>query len=190
MGVAGSHCPVLASLFRDLSRAHLLLSVLLLPFLSLFFPLFLPRPLSFPFYPFFQCSSFSRFLSASLFLLFCVSALFFHPLASVRRFFLRNLSPFLHQAGEDPLARGHSRVRWSSLFTAAVSTASSIVARTPALSRGGPHWRVDGGGRRIGSGGRGTRVAGRLQPARWGEAARRDERRVRERNKISEEEGG
>lgn len=34
------------------------------------------------------------------------------------------------------------------------------------------------------------RVAGRLEPARWGEAARRDERRVRERNKISGEEGG
>lgn len=70
----------------------------------------------------------------------------------------------------------------------AISIASSIVARTPALSRGSPHWRVDGGGRGIENGGQGdegafSQFGGVRQLARG-------ERRVRERNKISVEGGG
>lgn len=44
----------------------------------------------------------------SLFLLSCVSALF-HPLASVRRFFRRNLSLFLRRAGEEILSPSRPR---------------------------------------------------------------------------------
>lgn len=146
-------------------RAHLFLpSVLLLrflfPSLSLSsFLFFFLASLSFPFYPFFRCFSFSHFLSASLSLShstflrlrsFPPSRFRSQTLSPQSSF---SLSPSSGRRSSRPLARGHSRVRWSSLFTAAVSTASSIVARTPALSRGAPHWRVDGGGRGIGSGG-------------------------------------
>lgn len=151
MGVAASHCPVLASLFRDLVRTFSFLSSCCFPFslsLELFFPLFLSslsRSHSILFFSMF----FLLVLSAFLFLFFSVSALF-RRLASILRLFLSLSS---ERRFSRPLAHGYSRVRWFSLFTAAVSTASSIVARTPALSRGSPHWRVDGGGRGIGSGG-------------------------------------
>lgn len=140
-------------------RAHLLLpSVLLLPFLffDLSFPLFL--------------SGLSRshsilFFSMFLFLIlsFRLSRFTFLRLHSFppSRFRLQTLlSSSSGKRSSRPLARGYSRVRWSSLFTATVSTASSIVARTPALSRGGPHWRVDGGGRGIGSEGNQAPSAG------------------------------
>lgn len=164
----------------------------LLPALPASSPLFFSLLLSLRFLPFFsRCFSFSPFLSAS-----SVSP-FLHPrLSSVislpRACFSLRSSHSRGRTGEEAAflsLAATPRVRWSSHFAAAVSTVSSIVARTPALSRGGPHWRVDGGGHGIGSAGRGRGQPGAF--SRHGGVRRlaRGERRVRERNKISVEGG-
>lgn len=162
-------------------RAHLFLpSVLLLrflfPSLSLSsFLFFFLASLSFPFYPFFRCFSFSHFLSASLSLtlLFSVSALF-RPLASVRRLFLHNpLSLFLRRAREDPLALSPAATRES---VGPLSSPRLSLQRLPLWLAHLPCRGVPLIGVSMAEGaGLGAGDEGRGQPGafnRWGEAAR------------------
>lgn len=183
-------------------RAHLFLpSVLplrfLFPSLSLFFSLFLSGlSLSFPFYPFFRCFSFSHFLSASLSLslslyfspspLFSALSLPFADSFSTI-FFLsfsvereKILSPSRPRPLASPLVLSLHRGCLYSVFHCGSHTCP--VAGCPSLAC---RWR------RARDWERGMRDEGSRVPSTGGvRRLARGERRVRERNKISKEGGG
>lgn len=160
MGVATAHCPVLPlSLALSCTSSR---SFRLAPFLSsfslclscpfAFFSISILLPLSFSLHAFFsrRCSL-SSFLSVPVSSHFCPSSLsfslsLFRPLASVRELFRAIFSFSVAREKHRSLSRSRLLAGPSILsLHAAISIASSIMARTPALSRGSPHWRVDGG---------------------------------------------
>lgn len=107
-------------------------------------------------------------------------------------FFLLSFSVSLSFRKRTSCVLSSSFAHWYFLFLARLSLQRLPLwpVHLPALSRGGPHWRVDGGERGIGS----KETGGRGQPGaftRLGRVRRlaHGERRVRERNKISVEGG-